>query len=414
MDDLHAFVVRFSDRKLPEVSDEELNHICSTLLVHATVNIEDTFEVLQCLSYFTLDAGPRGAMCLEIFEKVINILYDQDQLTHDEILDRLINKLRPLLLRISENERQPTGNALKPHIGMSYKEDEQRREWKEQGGLKSIPFFYVVLRHLQNRDVSSNVWWITPGILNLLDDTNDINGVKLKGVFLLGVFLEYCFGDQKNWVSFYDLGLFELYRPVLLNMCYYLPPAYDSGTSLQIMKTVFPVLNSLYRLQFFDSDLDYKYHLGQFLSEILLQNLVPRINLSSEPLTEYALQIISEMIKLLGTSSAVHLQRIVYVIGEYLVRNPFFTAFESLMHGTLNIIETLIVTCADDRIVAHKYDFLGLLLITLGKCKQEGKLTPAMLCKLRGLRRSLEKAGCNFTTDKEEFTAHRDMHEFFN
>ncbi|AQZ18388.1 TTI2 (YJR136C) [Zygosaccharomyces parabailii] len=413
MDELQAFVLKFSDKEVPVVSDNELSHISSILLIHATKDTQCSLKVLQCLAYFALDASPKSVLCLETFKRVLDILIATEQLGRDEILDWFVDELRPLLPCIKHNENVSASNALKPGIGISYKEDAQREEWRKRGGLKSIPLFYVVLLHLKNKDISSNLWWITPGILNILDDTNDIEGVKLKGVFLLRVFLEHCFDDQRKWVSFSDLGLFELYRPILLNMCYYLPPSYDSNTSLKVLQTVFPALMALYRLQFGDGSLNYKHHLGKFLSEIILQILIPRVNLTHESLTEYALDIVCQIIQIQKESSAVHLQRIIYVLGEYLVRNPFFTAFSSLLHGTLNVITALIRYCPKERIVAHKYDFLGLLLIIFEKCQQEGMLTPTTLEKLQTLRLSLEAAGCDFDADKREILIRKDVYEFF-
>ncbi|CAR26392.1 ZYRO0B08624p [Zygosaccharomyces rouxii] len=418
MEELKAFVTKFDGAHLPTIDDDDLRQTCSHLRDHATDDVNTSLQVIQCLSYFTMDKEPRGSKCLETIKIVVDKLTNDTNWSYDELLTWLIDRLRPLLLRTKESSRQSNkneNNALKPKVGQSYKEDEQRQAWRNEGGLKSIPFFYVVLFNLKNRHVSSNLWWITPGILNILDDTTDIVGVKLKGVILLRVFLENCFEDQKNWVSFSDLGLYELYSPILWNLCYYLPPSYDSNTSLSILQTVFPTLNSLYRLQFISSDLKYKYHLGKFLSEILLQNLIPRVNFISEPLTAYALDVCCRCVRILGVSSAVHLQRMIYVLGEYLVRNPFFTAFDSLMDNTLSLIHTMIVECPAERVVAHKYDFYGLLLISFGKCKQEGKLTQEIMRKFKRIRESMKATGCDPNEDKDEILAnHRYMEEFFN
>lgn len=418
MEELKAFTDRFEGSYLPAIDDYELNHICTHLEDHASDNVEISLQVIQCLSYFTMDKEPRGSKCLETTKKAINILANETKWSYDELLMWLIDSLRPLLLRLHDNIRPSNKNernALKPKIGLSYKEDEQRETWRKGGGLKSIPFFYVVLYHLKNRHVSSNVWWITPGILNILDDTTDLVGVKLKGVNLLRVFLENCFEDQKNWISFNDLGLFELYSPILWNLCYYLPPSYDSNTSLTILKAVFPTLNSLNRLQFINSDLKYKYHTGKFLSEILLQNLIPRVNFISEPLTAYVLEMCCQCVRILGLSSAVHLQRMIYVLGEYLVRNPFFTAFDSLVVNTLNLIHTMILECPVERVVPHRYDFYGLLLISFGKCQQEGKLTQDVLYKFKSIRESLKAIGCDPNEHKDDILANQKcMEEFFN
>lgn len=408
---LESFIEKFSGAYVPRLSEIELKDICYLAERHRDELPEElTLQTIQCLSYLAFDEGKRSQMSL----KTIDILMAAPNHGEDDRLTWLIEKLKPLLLRIEVNDGKKSANGLKPRVGMSFKEDEARRVWKEAGGLKSLALFYVVLSRLKNRDVSSNLWWITPGILNILDDTTDLICIKLRGVLLLKRFLSHSFEDQVNWISFVDTGLFQLYEPILLNMCYFIPPAYSSENSLRTLKIVFPTLNLLYRLRFQDSEIKYKYHLGKFLSEMLLQNVIPRINISSEELTNFALDAMINIIKILQVSTVCHLQRIIYTLGEYLVRNPFFTAFSALMEKTLHLLECLVEVCPKERILAHKYDFLALLLITFEKCKYEGKLNRDIVRRIKRLLQALESKGCDYANDKLEVLKQKDMKELFD
>lgn len=410
MGKLESFIEQFSGLHVPQLSDIELRDICYFAEINKQELPEELIlQTIQCLSYLALNEGEGGRVPL----KTIEILMAVNSTGKDDTLHSLIEKLKPLLLRIDVNDGKKSASGLKPRVGMSFKEDEARRVWKETGGLQSLPLFYVVLLHLKNRDVSSNLWWITPGILNILDDTTDLICIKLRGVLLLKTFLSHSFEDQVNWISFVDTGLFQLYEPILLNMCYFIPPAYSSENSLRTLKIVFPTLNLLYRLRFQDSEIKYKYHLGKFLSEILLQNIIPRINITSEELTKFALDAMINIIEILQVSTVCHLQRIIYTLGEYLVQNPFFTAFSALMEKTLHVLESLVEVCPNERIIAHKYDFLALLLITYEKCKYEGKLSGDIVRRIKRLLQSLESKGCDYANDKLEVLKQKDMKEVF-
>lgn len=407
LEKVDLFNSKFEGTRIPGIAELELQELCKEPIDRLPRDV--LLPLVLNLSYLTLNAGIVGQLSIEAVHELIT----KGCVDDDEVIDWLIEKLQPLLLRTEDRRLNTKRSGLRPSVGMSFKEDEARRVWKESGGIKSIPLFYVILLHLRHHKVSSQLWWITPGILNLLDDTTDLFGIKLRGVLLLRTFLENSFHDEEHWISFSDTGLFELYEPILLNMCYYLPPAYSPTDSLKVWREVFPTLNSLYSLQFRGREIICRKYQGKFLSEFLLQQAIPRINLTNEALAEYTLDTLTSLVKILGTSTLYHLSRIIYTLGEYLVKDPFFTAFEVLLKKTLDALEAIVAVCPPERLQAHKFDFLALILIGFDKCKQEGKLTDPLKLDFRRLLKSLEAKGCDYSLDKKEVLKHKDVEELF-
>lgn len=404
---IESFNLKFEGIKIPEISELELIELCKE---STEVLPRDVFlSFILNLSYLALNKGTIGRISIETVQRLIT----KSSVNEEEIVKWLIENLQPLLLRTEDRRRNNVKSGLRPSVGMSSKDDEARRIWKERGGIRSIPLFYVILLHLQHRNVSSNLWWITPGILNLLDDTTDLAGIKLPGVLLLRTFLSNAFKDETHWISLRETGLFKLYEPILLNMCYYLPPSYSSDETLKVWREVFPTLNVLYATQFKNSEIICRKYQGKFLSEFLLQQAIPRINLTSETLAIYTLDSMISLMKMLDTSTLYHMSRIIYTLGEYLVRNPFFTAFEGLLRKTLDTLEVLVAVCPAARLTAHKFDLLALILIGFDKCKQEGKLTEDLTNNFRRLMQSLEAKGCDYSGDKEEVLKYKNVEELF-
>lgn len=404
VDKAEAFISKFRWNQIPDIPKEELQEFCREPIETLPHNV--LIEVLFNLSFLVLNDGSPG----EISRSTIDRVLGKDTATRDDVIDRLIGKLQPLLLR-SDVPRKVKTPGLRPSVGFSFKADENRRKWKQNGGLKSIPLFYVILLHLGHHKLSSNLWWITPGILNLLDDSSDLDGIKLRGVLLLRTFLESAFKDETRWISFQDTGLFELYEPLLINMCYYLPPVHSAEVSMRVWKQVFPTLNALYSIQF-DQDLkSYRRHLGSLMSELVLQQLIPRINMTSEVLAVFVLKTLKDQIQRLEEATLYYLSRIIYTLGEYVVKDPFITTFEEIFKEAVDTLEVLISVCPPDRIAAHKYDFLALTVIMFDKCKQEGKLTDVLIEKLRAVLQLLEVKGCDFTDDRKELNETRDIED---
>ncbi|QHS74361.1 Tti2p [Saccharomyces paradoxus] len=373
----------FTPTRLPDLCfklREKANGACA-------ITVADEIKLIESLSYRSISPGLDIQINKDVLE-TIDQYFQRSKSRHDEIMGALISTLQPLLLKgKSHSELKEQHNlGLKPTLGMSLKEDNFIQTWVSQGGLKSIPLFYVILLHLKRKDISTNLSWIIPGILNILDDTTDIRKIKLRGVLLLQTLLNHTFMNEINdskWIQFSNTGLFPLFEKTLINMCYFLPPSYNADETIAIWRIVFPTIHSLYRVEFFDDYTRYQYHLEKFMSEILLQSIIPRASVTYENLTLYALETATNILKLQKEGSVVHLQRLIFVLGEYIVRNPFYSTFPKLVSKTLSVIGTLINICPNERIVAHKFDILSLILVTYDKCSQEDALNESVLeqCK---------------------------------
>ncbi|CAI1524891.1 hypothetical protein SEUBUCD646_0J03270 [Saccharomyces eubayanus] len=379
----------------PGLSSTRLSELCTQLQdsVDSRYAVKDEVELIESLSYHSIYKGVDLRINNDVL-KTIDCYFRRNVHDYDGIIQALISSLQPLLLKGKSNsELQEQQNlGLKPVLGMSLKEDQLKEAWIRQDGLKSIPLFYVILLHIKRKDVSTNLSWIIPGILNILDDTTDLRKIKLRGVFLLQTALDHTFMHEINdskWIQFSSTGLFPLFEKTLINMCYFLPPSYDANETLAIWQLVFPTINSLYKVEFFNEKNNYQYHLEKFMSEILLQNIIPRASLNYENLTLYALETTATVLKMQKEESVVHLQRLIYVLGEYIVRNPFYTTFPKLVSKALSVVDILLTVCPHERIEAHKFDILSLILITYDKCSQENALNESIELQCKGTMRGL-------------------------
>ena len=403
MDQLDIFISEYQYSQKNEVSEDNLAVVCELLEESSDeLLIKTKADVLQILSYYALDGDEKSTLCINTIDKFLS-RYSSEA---DELINQLCYNLRPLLLRTKNKESGTANIGLKPKLGFSFKEDELLKEWKEKGGIRSIPLFYVVLRFLKRKDVSANVWWITPGILNLLDNISDLKDIKLQGLVLLRTLLEFTFnGDEEtaeNWISFAETGLFKLYEPILVNMSFFLPPAYNPEDTLMVYLKMFPTLDLLYKKQHKKDYLAYQLSLRKFLSEIILQSILPRISYTYEQLTLFILNITIDIIGKLGDSSVVHLQRLIYTVGEYLVKNPFFTTSAKIMDTTIELLLTMVQLQPEERLRAHKYDFLALIVIIYEKNDTEGAMTASRLEALHDLLNQLSAKNCTF--DEQEKT----------
>ncbi|AJV42777.1 Tti2p [Saccharomyces cerevisiae YJM1381] len=373
------------------LSSTRLRELCLQLRkktdTGCAITVSDEVNLIESLSYHSIFPGVDIQINTDVLQ-TIDYYFQRNKSEHDEIMCVLISKLQPLLLKRKSNFelKEQRNLGLKPTLGMSLKEDNLMQAWVSQGGLKGIPLFYVILLHLKRRDISTNLSWIIPGILNILDDTTDIRRIKLRGVLLLQTLLNHTFMNETNdskWIQFSSTGLFPLFEKTLINMCYFLPPSYNADETIAIWRVVFPTIQSLYKVEFLDNYTKYQYHLEKFMSEIILQNIIPRASLAYENLTLYALECTMNILRLQREGSVVHLQRLIFVLGEYIVRNPFYTTFPKLISKTLSVVSTLIKVCPNERIVAHRFDILSLILVTYDKCSQEDALNESILqqCK---------------------------------
>lgn len=394
------FLNRFiSESNKAQNTTELPNDLLSKIINIKSSDIDSDirFEVVKCLSYYSLNGN------LEITNQTINTINGYFKDCGDGLLSYLINELKPMLLRSEANLRtmNKEHSGLKPKLGFSLKEDELKKSWKENGGMKSIPLFYVILLNLPQSEVSVNLKWIIPGILNILDDTSDLLNIKLKGVVLLRAFLLNCFNKESdNWISFNQIGMFPMVEPILLNLCYFMPPSYSESKSLTILNTVYDTLIILYQKYFNEKEM--KQHLGKnFLSTIILQHTIPKIGIKHELLLKFIIRAIRRITIIMDVSIVMYLQRIIYIIGECIVRDPFLTTMndETVLIDIVDMFNILIDKCPDIRIQCHKYDLLTIIVIIFQKHELEGKSYDALYVKLRGLIQQLRDKGCDLTED---------------
>ncbi|CCD27187.1 Tti2p NDAI_0J02950 [Naumovozyma dairenensis CBS 421] len=423
---------------LPKLSYKDLNGIDKLLQDNnndANMQLDDIQrkQLILCLLLLIVD---NESHVLKIVDK---LLHPQEGLVvnREDIIKWLVDRLQPLLLKNSANTnasdlqkvKYKFDNGIKKNILLNTKlrlnmfqdDDDEKLKWKQNGGLNSIPLMYGILKLLHRNEISSNLWWINPAILNLLDDTTDLQGIVLKGVLLLNIFLQKfeTFDKDDKWITFKDTGLFQLYEPLLKKMCYFIPPMNKEQESIQVMTLVFPVLNQLYYVEFERDLKERNKRISEVVSEILLQNIIPRLDLKYNKLLITLFDILIENIKILKTQSVIHLQRIIYVLGQYFVKNPFITLYEDVIIKILELVSNLIEECPSERLVFHKYDLLGLEIMILLKCRQEGLIVKEevndIIISLKKIMKQLESKGCNFEVDEKEMliSKHEDVRILF-
>ncbi|AET39930.1 Tti2p Ecym_5154 [Eremothecium cymbalariae DBVPG len=382
--------------------DDELIEICGIIDANENDIKSLRYNLILRICYYTMDDRLSPSTAIRCRDTIKNLM-------SEELLEFLIKSLNPILLKLKNNKASKSGRKkiednsfiLRPRLGFSAKEDDLRTAWKNEGGLRSIPLFHIVLTYLKHDQISSNLWWITPGILNFLDD--DQQEVKLSGVKLLRQFLEVSI-DYSNTLQFSFSGtrLFDIYHPILLNLCYHMPPLTDVKTVTIIWRDVFPTLIALYKVEYIDDVQQLKVQIGSLLSEVIVQLIIPKIASEYPELTIIALDYATQLIHLLETSTVRYLQRIIYMLGEYIVRNPFITLFMPLVIKSAVLLQDLVLLCPTERVVAHKYDFLACVLILYDKCEREGTLSPEILEPLSKLMNMLKEKGCDYTDDREK------------
>ncbi|CAB4256497.1 similar to Saccharomyces cerevisiae YJR136C TTI2 Putative protein of unknown function [Maudiozyma barnettii] len=376
----------------------ELPHDLLDLVIAAQLsdfNCNDRYKVLKCVSYYSLHPDlPTKRKIINYFEK-----YSSDS---DGLMNYLIDELKPMLLRSNSSRRKMANvhTGLNPTLGFSFEEDTFITGWKANGGLKGIPLFYMVLRHLNKSQISVNLNWIIPGIMNMLDNTSELKMIKMKGVLLLKTFLLYCFESNEsttgNWISFKQTGVFEMVDPILKNMCYFLPPSYNEHDSLDILEEVYDTLIVLYKRGLNNGMMKRK--LGTvLLSDIILRHTLPRIGIKYEALLQFQLDSVERIIDILDDNTVIHLQRIIYTFGEYIIRDPFLTTIKNnnILPKIIDVFNKIVNICPEERIQAHKYDFVAAVCIIFQKYDSEGGVSVELLNDLGKFLDNLVVKGCN-------------------
>ncbi|CAR23032.1 Tti2p [Lachancea thermotolerans CBS 6340] len=393
---------------------EELSDVCDQLLKeHTQMSSIGIAAAIKSITFYCLDKRLNGEIrqgCLECIKAVMNA----------EVWAILAEDLRAMLIQLRNKQISAAGRlkgsntlTLRPTKGFSLQEDKVRNAWQENGGKRSIPLFYVVLAHIEHRNISSNLWWVTPGILNLMDDTTDLEGIKLQGVVLLRQFLTESIDlTDANHFDFANTGLFEIFDSSLKSLWYHFPPSTEPILTAKIWDLVFSTYIPLCKAQFAKDCASYDLHVSQFMSEILLQATLPRIAADYKDLTVQVLQYMDTIFDILGPKSVVHLQRVIFNIGEHIIRNAFITLFMPLVHQVLSTLTHLVSVCPEERIVAHKYDLLACALILSEKCRLEGTLDGRTSAHLRKFLQALQQNGCIWDTEERQKLTSMVAHSF--
>ncbi|KAL6946915.1 hypothetical protein ACO0QE_001769 [Hanseniaspora vineae] len=246
-------------------------------------------------------------------------------------------------------------NALLPNIGLSLLDDESETSFS----VMNHRLKWLILRTIDqlSSSISQELWWITPTILAFLDHSKIF--VKLLGVEMLSHFL-----DLVPQQIFVNAGLFSVYYEALKNLCFYLPPAVDQASVLKIMQQVYPCMLAL-----ISNSVDPETYCLEFFSDIILRTTVPRIYDLRPQLPVYVLQFLkSEYLIKRKDQVFINVQRLVYVIGQYFVQNPFLTTDIGLLQETQDFVKIMIQLDPQ-----YKYDYLAMIILMWGKCMKEGK-----------------------------------------
>ena len=359
-------------------------------------------NIIRCVSYYSLhpDLATREAV-IEFFDRNSN--------DFDQLQDFLIQSLKPKLLRSNTDTNLRRGGSngignlqrgLNPALGFSFEEDKQISAWKKNGGIKNFSLFYLILRTMRNKQVSLNLHWIIPGIMNMLDNTTDMKMIKMNGVLLLRTFLSYSFqndidSQSNNWISFQQTGIFEMVEPILLNLCYFLPPSYNEHESLDIHEQVYETLIVLYEQSLEDAEM--KRRIGRvLLSDIIIRHTIPRIGIKYESLLEYQLTMIENITSILKKSIIKYLQRILFTFGKFIIGDPFVTTTnKNIILHLVRILNVLVNVCDAERIQRHRYDFMLIICLIAEKYESEGEMTDTLRHSLKEIFDNLETKGCN-------------------
>lgn len=382
-------------------------------------NTESLRQILECLSFFLCDSKILDEQRRRLesnLNKIWNYLHTEGTEVSNNTINTMIHHLKPHLLRIKNDRIIKHTNknvGLNPKLGLSIEEDNIRDRWYQNNETRYIGLFYFILLKLQHKDISENLSWIIPGILNFMDDTGHLDEIKLPSIRLFYQLL-MCFENDNNkgldkWIQIQDTGIFPLFEPMLKNMLFFTPPSFKPEDTLKIWSTVFPTLIKLYQLQTnynssskFDKG-QYNNLLLQLSNEVILQHSIARCEgLKYEKLLSFIIDQLITILRLLGATSVIIFQRIIYVVGETIVKDPFFTLFDSIVDQIIGFINILIVELIpEERIEVHKYDLMGLIILIAVKCEVEGKLGKDRLKNLQELIKQMEIKSVNVSQIKD-------------
>lgn len=407
-DTINDFISKLDKNLLWVPSRDYLNEIVGLIeeITIANQNKAVPFKAILGLSYFNFPAAASDSLLLRRISELLKAHIE----ANPGSLDRFILEIRPMLANSNGHDISPSGRyqresksfTLQPQLGFDdNSEDEMWETWRKVGGMRSLGLFYTILTTLRQEQFSANLWWITPGIVNLMRDTTvGSSNVKLNGVFLLQTFLQACIcqGKSKKFI-FSNTGLYKLYDPMLKSLTYSLPPSFEPSTTLEIWKIVYPTLLLLFKAEFSDDSENYLKAVGSLFSENILQLTLPRIGYEYTELAKWILYYSKELVDILSVNTTIYLQRIIYAFGETFIRNPFITLEMDIMESCIELFTCVSLNCIPDSIVNQKFDLLACVLIAFEKATNEGTLTPAFENRCLTLLSSLKSCGCDFTDE---------------
>lgn len=429
-DTLASFVSRVQSDKhwIPDDSllSNLLTHVERDININQEQNVNKEIqadsvlvECLIALSYFVVkeDDDSRQRIKVEaILTECISGNY--------ELLAVFIERLKPMLIKpdnsnVTSSGRRKIENivtGLKPRLGFEGNfEDEIWTNWRNRGGPRSVGLFYTILKHLRQKDISPNLWWISAGILNMMDDvTQGVENVRLYGVLLLQRFLQTIVdSDENNMFSFSSTGLYKVYEPILTSMLYYLPPSTDPLETLRIWKHVYPTLDLLFQVESNGNRSVYLSKLGSMFSENILQLTIPRIGTDHVNLSAWIITYCQQLVSVLSVNTTIYLQRILYVIGETYIRNPLITLNMALLEKSLELLMVSSKNCIPESVVNQKYDFLASILIAYEKSFIEGTLSKEFDVFCKDFLKTLKSIGCEYDNEFETLKKRKSLISLF-
>lgn len=395
-----------------DLPEELLSEVCQYIRgTGAVPTVVDTVELIQKLSYFLIDDLKVNKNLLVVIESIWMSREDKPN-----CLRQLIEVLKPYLppndsQKSKFNNRNYHQNiqnsALLPQLSFNSQGDNKIAVWFQEKSWKCYGLFYFILQKLPKSEMSSQMNWIIPGILNLLDNADNLKGIKLMGVIILNQWLD-CYlmkGNDSNgennqdneskWLKFNQVGIYDMVEPILSNMLHYVPPLYSLDDTLQIWEILYPTILKLYKIQYEQIVYDeitnkienkiedgvknenkhlYNKQLQKLITKNILQYNIPHCEVKYDKLTEFQLIQLRALIRELGSSSVILLTRISYTLGEILVKSPYITLFPNIVLEILQLLDELIQIIPKDRITKHRFDLLGLIIILWKKCNNEGAI----------------------------------------
>ncbi|CAH02106.1 Tti2p [Kluyveromyces lactis] len=419
------FLLNLEEDKLSVPSKDSVEQLI--IFYDKNINVENKEEWftkgLVSLSYFLLNEHWTRYEQRDRVTHLIDNYLDRD---HD-LVHSFISALKPMLIKstgINNDNLTPSGRrkiessrpGLQPRLGFEQTFGESRwKEWRTNGGLRSIGLFYIILRHLGKQEISANLPWISPGILNIIDDTTlGPENVRVYGIMLLCTLLESVLNKRDTYnFNFKDTGLQKVYEPILTNLLYNLPPSSTPEETLRTWKVTYPALQLILRVEASDNDQDFRDRLGHMFSENILQLTIPRIGLDYPGLSLWILGYCQDVVLMLGKETTLYLQRVIYVLGEFYFRNAFMTLQMPILHKCLDLLILLCDQCIPESIVNQRYDILACILLCYEKCYNEGSLTADVLDKCKVLLAKLESFGCDFKEESKKLKERKSLTNLF-